>query len=101
MPTVRSTLFFRAMAMADPLSAAPPTIARNTMPMKICDMPSASPVPCAAPTRISLIQAARTDAPTRPPTARGTLQRSPSWCTSVPPSTLAKTPGCVLSENHR
>src|SRR5262245_18936955 len=42
MPTDKSILSFRATAMADPLSAAPPMIARNTMPMKICDMPSAS-----------------------------------------------------------
>ena len=35
------------------------------MPMKICDMPSAFPVPSAALTRISLIQAASTDAPAR------------------------------------
>ena len=54
------------MAMAEPLSAAPPTMARNTMPMNVCDMPEASPVPSAAPTRISLIQAARMEAPIKP-----------------------------------
>ena len=66
------------MAIAEPLSAAPPTIARKTMPMKTCDMPSALPVPSAAPTRISLIHAASTEAPSRLPIARGRLQRGPS-----------------------
>jgi hypothetical protein len=37
----------RATAIADPLSAAPPTMAKNTIPMKICDMPRALPVPSA------------------------------------------------------
>ena len=70
MPTVRSILFLRAIAIAEPLSAAPPTIARRTIPMKTCDIPSAVPVPSAAPTRISLIHAARSDAATRLPIAR-------------------------------
>ena len=78
MPTARSIRFFRPIAIAEPLSAAPPTMARNTMPMKACDMPSDRPVPSAAPTRISLIQAASTDATTRLPTARPTLHAAAS-----------------------
>ena len=90
------------MAMADPLSAAPPTIARNTMPMKICDMPSAFPVPSAAPTRISLIQAASTDAPTRLATARGTLHASPSWCVaSAAASDARERAGMRLEREHQ
>ena len=53
------------MAIAELDPAAPPTMARKTMPMKTGDMPSASPVPSAAPTRISLIHAASSDATTR------------------------------------
>ena len=77
MLTARSIRFARPIAMADPLSAAPPTIARNTSPTKAWDIPSASPVPWAAPTRTSLIQAARADAASRVPTARAALHRSP------------------------
>jgi len=78
-PTERSTLFFRAIAIADPLSAAPPTIARNTMPMKVCDIPSrAYQFPQPPPTRISLIHAAKTEATTRPADRSGIPHCSPS-----------------------
>ena len=57
----------------------------------INNMPSALPVPSAAPTRISLIQAARTDAPTRLPTARPTLHCGPSCpCSTSLTVTLLK-----------
>ena len=46
--------------------------------MNTSDMPSACPVPSAAPTRISLIHAASTDAPTRLPTARADAPLRPS-----------------------
>ena len=90
------------MAIAEADSAAPPTMARNTMPMNTCDMPSASPVPSAAPTRISLIHAASSDAPTRPPIARCRLQRGPSlpWL-RPPPLAPANSSGWVFSMNTR
>jgi hypothetical protein len=40
-PTARSILSLRAMAMAAPLSAAPPRMASKMMPMNVEDMPSA------------------------------------------------------------
>jgi hypothetical protein len=64
-PTARSGLFFMAMAMAEPLSAAPPMTARRIMPRKMSDMPRADPVASAAPTSTSLIQAAPTEAAIR------------------------------------
>ena len=93
MPIDRSILFFRAIAIAEPLSAAPPTMATKTIPMKVCDMPSALPVPSAAPTRISLIQAASTDATTRLPAARVTLQRRPVVLVPSAGSVLWNVPG--------
>ena len=101
MPIVMSTRFLRAITIADPLSAAPPTIATNTMPMNTCVMPSAWPVPSAAPTRISLIHAASSEAPTRLPTARGTLQCVPSASPSPWPPLAANAPGWVFSMNTR
>ena len=72
------------------------------MPMNTCDMPSASPVPSAAPTRISLIHAASTDAPTRPPIARGRLQRVPFVRPRQPGRpALANSSGWVFSMNTR
>ena len=41
MPTARSIVFRCAIATAEPLSAAPPTMARQTIPMKAADIPSA------------------------------------------------------------
>ena len=103
MPSDRSILFFAPMAIAEPLSAAPPTTASSTMPMNTEDMPSTWPVPSAAPTRISLIQAASTEAPIRLATARGTLQRTLVRDGRVPsgPPTLSNEPGCVFSENRQ
>src|SRR5438034_11514 len=97
-PTDRSILFLRAMAMADPLSAAPPTTATKTMPMNTCDMPRALPVPSAAPTRISLIHAASTDATIRLTTARVTLHCYSPWLAC--PSDSASAQPVVLGADH-
>src|SRR5512136_2516254 len=99
MPMLRSTLFLRAVAIAEPLSAAPPTMARKMMPMNVSDMPRDFPVPSAAPTSISLIQAARTEPATSVMTALPTLQRSPSvWCCSAPPTLLNRSVCSGLSQ---
>ena len=78
MPSDMSIRSLRAIEIAEKLSAAPPTTARITMPMNAGESPSAWPVPSAAPTRISLIHAASTEAPTSIPTARTSFGFGPS-----------------------
>jgi hypothetical protein len=86
-PRVRSILFFRAIAIADPLSAAPPTMARKTMPMRhpTCRGPRRS---LQRPDEDLAHQAASPEARTSPPRPWG----SSSACLLrvLRPSTLLK-----------
>ena len=85
MPTARSGLLRRPIAIAEPLSAAPPITASRTMPRKTGDISSAWPVASAAPTSTSLIHAAPAEAATSVATARPALHVVSPWapCSSV------------------
>src|SRR3990170_2093371 len=76
MPTLRSILFFHAMVIAAPCSAALPMIAITMTPMNSSGrrIPSAGVTPSTAPTRISAMRPTRTVAPTRTPIAKFRLQ---------------------------
>ncbi|MNG16209.1 hypothetical protein D3C84_1000990 [compost metagenome] len=95
---VRSTLFLAAIEMAEILSAAPPITATNTIPINTELMPNSFPVPSAAPTSISLINAATTEATISAPTAKPLLQGlcSSSMFSTDSVFTLPNKSGCVL-----